>query len=178
MNKKKLRNYQIFSIVFTFALGSLLHFTYELSGQNQFVAMFSAINESVWEHLKLVFFPMFITAIIGYFYLKNTFPNYLCSKTIGILSAMAFLVIFFYTYSGIIGKNIAIVDISSFFIATILGETITYLLAINNFKCNNIISIFILLFILISFLIFTYSPPKIGIFKDPLTETYGITRQK
>ena len=33
MNIKKIRNYQIFSVIFTFILGSLLHFTYKLSGE-------------------------------------------------------------------------------------------------------------------------------------------------
>ncbi len=57
MDKNKIRNYQIFSVIFTFILGTLLHFTYELSGGNLVVASFSAINESVWEHLKLLYFP-------------------------------------------------------------------------------------------------------------------------
>ncbi len=67
MDKNKIKNYQIFSIVFTFILGTLLHFTYNLSGENIIVGSFSAINESVWEHLKLLYFPMLLTLIIGYF---------------------------------------------------------------------------------------------------------------
>lgn len=68
MNKKKIKNYQIFSILFVFLLGTLLHFTYELSGNNLFIATFSAVNESVWEHLKLIFFPSLLTVIIGILY--------------------------------------------------------------------------------------------------------------
>ena len=67
MNKNKIKKIQIFSIIFTFILGTLLHFTYKLSGNNQLVGVFSAVNESTWEHLKLVFFPMLLTIIIGYF---------------------------------------------------------------------------------------------------------------
>ncbi len=69
MNKNKIRNYQIFSIIFTIILGTLLHFTYNLLGENAVFASFSAINESVWEHLKLLYFPMLFTLIIGYFYI-------------------------------------------------------------------------------------------------------------
>lgn len=175
MDKKLIRNYQIFSVIFTFVLGTILHFTYQLSGENRFVAIFSAVNESVWEHLKLLFFPMLITTIIGYFYIGKRYGNFLCSKTLGILTAMAFTIIFFYTYTGIIGKNIAIIDISSFFIATILGEFLSYLLIINSFECNSKTAVIVLFVLFICFVIFTYFPPKLGIFKDPITGEYGIS---
>ena len=176
MNKKQIRNYQIFSIIFTFILGSLLHFTYELSGENQVVAIFSSINESVWEHLKLLYFPMLLTTIIGYFYLGKDFPNFVCSKTLGIIASMAFTVIFFYTYTGILGKNIPAIDITSFFIATILGEFVSYVLIVNKFKCNNTIAIIVLILIFICFAAFTYFTPNVGIFRDPVTGQYGIKK--
>lgn len=175
MSKTKIRNYQIFSIIFTFILGTLLHFTYKLSGENQFVAIFSAINESVWEHLKLLFFPMLITLIVGYFYVGKNIPNFICSKTIGIIIAMAFTIIFFYTYTGILGTNITIIDVSSFFIATFLGEFISYLLIINKFKCNTAVSIIILIIIFFCFILFTYYPPNIGLFRDPLKQIKSAT---
>jgi ABC-type Fe3+-siderophore transport system permease subunit len=67
MDSKKILKYQIFSAIFAIILGAILHFTYEWSGNNAFVATFSSINESTWEHLKLAFFPMLITAIIRIF---------------------------------------------------------------------------------------------------------------
>lgn len=102
MNKNKIKKIQIFSIIITFILGTLLHFTYKLSGNNQLVGVFSAVNESTWEHLKLVFFPMLLTIITGYFYLGKDVKNYVCSKTIGIIVSMSFIIVFFYTYSGIL----------------------------------------------------------------------------
>ncbi len=177
MDKNKIRNYQIFSVIFTFILGTFLHFAYDLLGQNIIVASFSAINESVWEHLKLLYFPMLLTLIIGYFYIGKNIPNFLCSKTVGTITSMLFTIIFFYTYSGILGKNIAIIDITSFFIATILGEYVAYKLMNNMFKCNNKISIFVLILTGICFVTFTYSAPKLGIFKDPITEQYGIIKK-
>ncbi len=174
MDKIKIRTYQIFSVIFTFILGTLLHFIFEWSGENVFVASFSAINESVWEHLKLLYFPMLLTLIIGYFYIGKNMPNFLCSKTVGAITSMLFTVIFFYTYSGILCKNIAIIDISLFFVATILGEYVAYRLMNSIFRCNNKIAIFILILIGICFIIFTYSAPKLGIFKDPVTDQYGI----
>ena len=58
MNKIKIRNYKIFNTIFVFALGTLLHFVYDWSWQNQIIGAFSAVNESTWEHLKLIFFPI------------------------------------------------------------------------------------------------------------------------
>ena len=174
MNIKKIRNYQIISTIFTFVLGALLHFTYDLSGQNKAVALFSAVNESTWEHLKLLFFPMLITTIIGNIYFNKKNPNFLCSKTIGILVATCFTVIFFYTYRGVLGINIDIVNILLFFVATVVGEVVAYLLIINRFKCNNTISIIILIILFTCFIIFTFNTPKIGLFKDPVTGEYGI----
>ena len=124
MSKKTIKNYQIFSVVFSMILGVILHFTYNIFNGNLFVATFSAINESVWEHLKLVFFPMLLVTIIGYFYIGKDIPNFLCSKTIGINTSMLFIITFFYTYSGILGSNIAVIDIILFLISVILGEYI------------------------------------------------------
>lgn len=176
MDNTKIRNYQIASAIFVCILGTLLHFTYKFFGENNFVASFSAVNESVWEHLKLLFFPMLFTTIIGYFYIGKNAPNFLCSKTLGIITSMLFIIIFFYTYTGIIGKSILFIDITSFFVAVILGEYLSYKLMITNFECNNIIAIIILTIILICFVVFTYFPPNIELFKDPVTNQYGIMK--
>ena len=110
-NKINLIKFQIFSTIFVIILGTTLHFSYTWSKSNSIVGLFSAINESTWEHLKLLFFPMLITTIIGYLIFKDIFPNFLSSKTIGILSAMLSTVILFYTYTGIIGTNYAFINI-------------------------------------------------------------------
>lgn len=173
-DKKKIIKFQIFSSIFTMILGTLLHFTFEWSGNNSFVAAFSAVNESTWEHLKLIFFPMILTTIIGYFYIGKNTSNFLCSKLIGIITAILFTVIFFYTYTGILGTNFAFIDISIFFIAVLLGEYITYKLLLSDFSCNKIISLLLLIILLFCFVLFTYFPPKIGLFKDPVTNNFGI----
>ena len=87
---------------------------------------------------------------------------------------MLFMIIFFYTYTGILGKNIAFINIISFFISVIIGEFISYVLIVNKFKCNKLISIIILIIITLLFIIFTFDTPQIGIFKDPIYGTYGI----
>lgn len=174
MNKKiSLKVFTIISIIFTIIVGTLLHFVYEWSNNNIVAGIFGAINESTWEHLKILFIPMLITTIVGYYYYKDI-PNYLCNKTKGILLALSFVVIFFYTYSGIIGTNFAFINILSFIIAIIIGEIYTYRKIKSNVDCNNFISIIILSILSLSFVVFTFKPLPIGIFKDPISQTYGI----
>jgi hypothetical protein len=174
--KSKLLKFEIFSTIFIFVLGTLLHFTYEWSNYNSLVGLFSAVNESTWEHLKLVFYPSILTTLIGYLIFKNQYSNYLIVKTKGILLSMAFIVIFFYTYTGIIGTNYAIIDIGSFFVSILLKEIYEYK-NINDYdKGNNFISFIILVILLLCFIIFTVYPPHLNLFKDPINNTYGINK--
>ncbi len=176
MKKNKILKFTIFSGIFVMILGTLLHFTYEWSGNNTFVASFSAVNESTWEHLKLLFFPMFLTTILGYFYFRKISSNFLCAQLLGILTAILFTITFFYTYTGIVGTNFAFVNISIFFVAVVLGELVSYKILVSDFKCNSYIVLFFITLLLICFITFTYFTPKIGLFKDPVSGNYGILK--
>ena len=178
MNGKSIIKYEVFSIIFVAILGSILHFTFDWSGNNLFVGSFSAVNESVWEHLKLIYFPTLITIIIGCYYNKDIIPKYISAKVKGLLIAMSFITIFFYTYTGILGYNISFLDISSFFIAIIICEIITYKSFLSNSSNNFIQYLVILIILFFCFIVFTYNPPKLGLFKDPITNTYGIFKSK
>jgi uncharacterized membrane protein len=167
---KKLKTVQIVVIILAIVFGTLLHFTYEWSGENRIVGLFSATNESVWEHLKLVFYPMLILAIVEYFVVKKEANNYIEAKSLGIFLAIAFIIVFYYTYTGIIGKNFFIIDILTFIISIILGEWVSYKLMIRKSESttlSKILSLAIIFYFLISFILFTYNPPNINLFKDP-----------
>lgn len=167
--------FEFFSAIFTLVLGTILHFSFEWSENNLIVGAFSAVNESTWEHLKLVFFPMLISTIVGFIYYKKEFPNYLCVKTKGILLALSFIVIFFYTYTGILGKNLSVLDIGSFIIAVILAEYYTLKNVSNKSTCNNFTASITLIALFLCFIIFTYFPPYIGLFMDPITGNYEVS---
>lgn len=178
MKNKKLLRAQIIAIVFTIIVGTLLHFLYEWTGKNSFVALFSAVNESTWEHLKLAFFPMVMAAIVEYFFI-DTKENYIKSKFIGIITTLMFIVVFFYTYTGIIGKNFLIMDILTFIVGVILGEYVVYKNMINNkASSNQAIYVIVIAILTILFGLFTYNPPKINLFKDPVDNSYGINEKK
>ncbi len=180
MNHSKLIKFEIFSLIFVFAFGTLLHFTYQLSRNNLFVGLFSAVNESTWEHLKLLFFPMLFMSFLGYFVFKKSYYNYLCIKVKSIVLGLIFIVVFFYTYTGIIGTNFAILDIGSFFAAGFLSYYYSYKNIITTKYKRNCFLFTILSIVILfsSFILFTLVPPKIGIFNDPITNTYGIFKLK
>ena len=166
--------FKIISTLIIMILGVVFHFVYEWSGNNIFVGLFSAVNESIWEHLKLIYFPMLLITLIGYFFLRKSKPNYLCSKVVGILTAMIFTVVFFYTYSGIIGNHFSVIDISIFFMAVTLGQYVSYKVMKLNFSCNEKIAKITLIIIFLLLLIFTFFPPHIALFQDPVNGSFGI----
>ena len=177
VKKEKVLKAQLIVSLFSLIFGTLLHFTYEWSGENLFIGSFSAVNESVWEHLKLVFFPMVIATIIEYFFIKKDVNNYLEAKTIGIFVAISFIVVGFFTYSGIIGTSIVFIDILLFVLSIILGEYVAYKLMKRDDESTVLtesLSAIILIFLFMCFVIFTYLPPEVNLFRDVTTGIYGI----
>lgn len=166
-NKKTIFKFEVISTIIIMISGVLLHFTYEWSGNNNIVGLVTPVNESVWEHLKLLFFPMLILLIIGYYYVGKKYENYLCAKTLGIIVSMIFIVIFFYTYLGVVGKNIDFINIGSFFVAVILGQYISYRNIFSVKFCNSKTAIIYLIVMIILFMLFSFNPPDIGLFRVP-----------
>ncbi len=164
----------MFNVIFVSILGTLLHFTYEWSGNNPIVGVFSAVNESTWEHLKLLFFPMLITTIIWMIRCKGIESGLLCAKLKGIVVSMLFTVAFFYTSMGVLGTNYAFLNILTFYAAVIIGEYIVWKSLKENRNCNTRKAAIILGILLVSFIIFTFYTPEIGLFRDPITGTFGI----
>ena len=173
LKKLNLVSFEMLSILFIFVLGILLHFTYFLSFHNPFIALFSAVNESTWEHLKLIFFPTLLFTLIGHFLYQKEYPNFLCAKTKSILISLTFLVIVFYTFQGIMGFSLPILNISSFFISVLVGEYFFFKNVYQYSCCQEICFILLIIFILLFFL-FTFYPPHIPFFQDPITLNYGI----
>ncbi|NLC88421.1 MAG: hypothetical protein GX682_06655 [Clostridiaceae bacterium] len=162
---------QIIVTVLSILLGTLLHFTYQLSGNNKIVGLFSSINESTWEHLKLSFFPIILLGIIEYFFINKYVNNF--SEALMIASTISIILvpILFYTYENIFKKHNYIVNILIFIITVIISQFIKYkIITMQDFSTvtTNILSIFGIVVISIAFIIFTYNPPKLELFRNPL----------
>lgn len=111
--------------VFIMIAGTLLHFAYEWSGMNSIVAMFAAVNESVWEHLKLFFVPAFLFTACAYCGKAEYWTDYLWCQTKSILAGLLFLIVFYFTYTGITRQNYSILDIGSFYVAAVIAGVIS-----------------------------------------------------
>jgi len=166
----KIKTWEIITVIICIILGIVLHFTYEWSGENMIVGLFSAVNESTWEHLKLIYYPSILMAIIGYFIIGKRSNNYWFSQALGIITAIVFTVVFFYTYTGIIGTNFAWLNIATFVLAVILGGYVTYKILTSRKMYNaEVISIIFLIILFLSFILYTFSPPEIALFQEPIT---------
>nr|WP_319488019.1 DUF6512 family protein [uncultured Caproiciproducens sp.] len=167
--------WETMNFIFVIIFGTILHFVYAWTGNNRFVGVFSPTNESVWEHLKMLFVPIILFSIIEYFAIGKDYKNFISAKSFGILLGMFFIIAFFYTYTGIIGKNYLWIDILTF----ILGVVIAFVYSgrnINNDQNDPTTKLGGLLFLAalaIGFAVFTFRPPHIGLFVDPVTKKSG-----
>jgi len=161
------KKYHITAFFFILILGSVLHFTYDLSGGNTLVSYFSSVNESTWEHLKLLFWPALVFGIYEYFAYGKIRPDFFAVKMTAILSAMLFIVVFFYTYSGVLGFNLLLLDLLDFVLADFLCCYISYRVlnsADIGTKSDNIKAILVFVILAICFIVWTDNPPDLGIF--------------
>lgn len=159
----------------TAAGGTLLHFLYDWLGKTAWVAPFSGVNESTWEHMKLLFWPMFIFAVVESFFFRDI-VDFWCVKLRGILLGLALIPVIFYTYNGAIGKSPDWLNIAIFFISAAAAYIYeTRLFNSEKVRCRYPKLAFAVLCVIASlFVLFTFRTPEIGIFLDPLTGTYGI----
>lgn len=174
--RKSVLAYELIGIVFIVIFGSILHFTFELSDHNSIVGVISAVNESVWEHLKLAFWPALIYTIFEYKYLKKLTNNFITAKTVGIYIMPITITVLFYLYTAITGESMLILDILIFIIAVIIGQLSSYKLLTSKKlpKTLEKISLIALILLGLAFIIFTFYTPQIEIFRDPITGEYGI----
>ena len=163
-------------IVFITLLGSLFHFIFELSGFNPVVGAFSAVNESVWEHLKIGFWPLIIYTAIEYWQINDKTNNFFLAKTVAAYSILAVIPAIFYGYTSITSEPILAIDILSFIIAVIVAQFLSYkiLTSKQQPKTTQLISLIALAALAILFIVFTFYPPHIPPFQDPASGEYGI----
>ena len=173
--KRRIRIWQAVGFAVTSVGGTLLHFLYEWLKKPVWIAPFSGVNESTWEHMKLLFWPMFLFAIAQSFFFRNR-EDFWCVKRNGILLGIILIPVLFYTYNGVLGHSPDWINIAIFF----LSAAITYIYETRRFNrgttvCKNPRRAILQLCIIgILFAVFTFSTPEIGIFKDPMSGTYGI----
>ena len=164
---KQLKHYIIAGIFFVLIAGTLAHFFYEWTGNNFVAGLFTPINESVWEHMKLVFFPMLFYSFAVILKFRKDYPCITSALCFGILTGTILIPIFFYTYTSILGGNIFVLDIGTFILSTIIAFFAAYKLTLScKLKFYTLWLYGLVIIFFICFLVFTYHAPDMEIFTN------------
>ena len=164
----------LIGLAFTALGGSLLHFLYGWTKRAVWAAPLSAVNESTWEHMKLFFLPTLLFAAIQSFFVKRA--DFWCVKLSAMLIGLALIPLLFYLYNGAIAKSPDWLNIAFFFVSAAAA----YWYEITRFTQGDVIckspwlALGILLGLAMLFALFTFYPPRLLIFRDPITGTYGV----
>jgi hypothetical protein len=173
--KRSIGPWQLMGFAVTSLGGTLLHFLYDWLGEAVWIAPLSGVNESTWEHMKLLFWPMLFYALFESLFFRSC-ENFWCVKLRGTLLGLVLIPVLFYTYNGAVGKSPDWLNIAIFFVSAAAA----YLLETRLFRKETLrcaaprLALTVLLAIGALFFLFTFRPPEIGLFKDPLTGGFGI----
>jgi len=162
---KKPKGWAVTGIIFIVFFGTLLHFLYEWTGSNQIVGVFAPVNESVWEHLKLLFWPAVLFYIVEWIFSAKM--NFLPAKAVGLVAGMLIIVAGYYTYTGIAGCHALWADILLFVAAVVCMQYKSFKIQSLNRDIligYSTIAALIILAFAAAFVVFTFYPPDIPLF--------------
>lgn len=155
--------------------GTILHFTYNLSGKSIIVGIFSSVNESVWEHIKLLLTPIFFFNTVKY--ILGCRNNFFISLSIELILSIMLIIILSELKIKLFGNKYGYINIVIFYITAFMVSLVGYLIEKMNVSSSlNLIFSIPCLLVFIMYLTFTVFPPKTKIFLDPITNTYGINK--
>lgn len=165
---KNIRSWLIAGFIFTAVFGTLSHFFYDWSNENPLIGLISPVNESTWEHMKLVFFPVLLWSLPLPPHLSDKSPSLRPALLFGGLLGTLSIPVLFYTYSGILGYSITWIDILIFFISTAITFFCAWKLqSFSKIYEKRTAIYFLTVLFLALFFLFTFLPPDIGLFAIP-----------
>ena len=168
LKRIKPETYTLIGILVLFVVGSLFHFLYSLTGECFIIGLFVPINESIFEHTKMVVLPIFIWWFIFYlFRKKDLFVNaWFTSALIAMISAIIVIPMLFYFYSQAFGIESLVIDILILLISLAIGQ----ILGLHYYRHGKGIeyhfAIVLMIVIIILFAFFTINPPAFPIFNS------------
>lgn len=179
MNKKLYRTLSIIGVPVIYLIASALHFFYDLSNGSVLSILFSSVNESVWEHVKIFAVGFVIWSFIELFWAKPPFKKFITAKTLSLYFLSLSIIVFFYSYTTVVKEPILVVDLISSFIFVALAQYISFRLVTSDNSLGDYFAVALMLIMLyfVMFFSFTLFPPKIDLFKDPVTGMYGIINE-
>ena len=155
--------------------GTILHFLYGWTGGSILVSPFSGVNESTWEHMKLLFWPLFLFALVQRLFYRDQ-ENYWCVKLAEVALGLVLIPVLFYTYNGAFGKSPDWLNIAIFYITALLVFLFEWWAFKNNrLQCGyTLLPFAVICLIGVLFVAFTFSPPQIPLFQGPFSGNCGV----
>ena len=102
MKNTRWQAWETIGLLWTLAAGNLLHFVYQWTGESTVAGLFAAVNESTWEHMKLLAVPWVLFSLVEYIALRT--DGVAAPRAAGLLAGLAAIPTLFYTYKGIVGQ--------------------------------------------------------------------------
>lgn len=174
---KRLFYWELGAFAASAALGTLLHFVYEWSGGSPWAAAVSAVNESTWEHMKILYTAIFAVSLVQLGLLGKNYPGLPAVRAVSALTATALIPALYYTYLGIWGKRTLWAGIAVFMMAAAGGFLVDYRLLRRGRLSRpwmQAVGLAVWWGALFLFVWWTFRPPHIPLFRDPVTLEYGI----
>lgn len=175
MRDKRRDAWEIAGLLWTLAAGNGLHFVYDWTGESVAAALFASVNESTWEHMKLLAVPWILFSLVEYIVLRS--GGIAGPRAAGLLVGLAAIPLLFYGYKGIVGQGNMIVDILIFQVAVLLAFWVSWTLQKRRRLSGagwTVLGLLVLLGVWALFLLFTFRAPDLAVFVDPQTGTRGI----
>lgn len=179
--RRRLFLWELAGFLFTGALGTALHYVYDWSGGNPAAAAFSAVNESTWEHMKLLFVPVFLFSVVQLCVLGREYPHFLWARAVSTLAGLALIPVLFYTYTGVLGFHVTWVDIAIFFLADgglFLLDGWLLRRGRRGAMWRQVAGLAALWGLMFLFVWCTFRPPHIALWRDPETGRYGVEAER
>jgi hypothetical protein len=173
--QRSLLKWEITGIAVIFLLGAGFHFTYAFLGSHAAAGAFFPVNESVFEHLKMTFWPTIIWAVFSFGFIKSSARNFITAKAAAVITMPLVIIILFYAYTAFATDNV-ITDIVIFLIAVAVGQYVNYLILKARPLPGWLTGLSALVIVLLGglYAVFTYYPPYTSLFMDSETRRYGI----
>ncbi len=166
----------ILNSILTFLLCFLTHFGYDIF-PNFITSIFFPVNESIWEHMKMLYTTILLYGIIEYFLLEKfniPYHNFLLAIfTKALLSIPIYLAIFLPFYYNF-GENMPITFAILYITILIVSILEYFILKLNRINFQKEISIVFIILVYCIMIFLTYKTPHKEIFFDTDEEKYGI----
>lgn len=167
------------SSIVIFLLCTLFHFLYKWSGYNSIVGIIAPTNESIFQHVKMIFLPIILYYLISYLIFKDKI--YIDENKWAIYPLITFLVtslivtLLYYTLNYGFNIKSMFLDILSLFIGLVSSSILCIKLEISsiNFQIPYYISLIVLIVIFGLLVYFNYYPLEINFFFDKENNTYN-----